>query len=163
MALGAAVVAGLLTAAHADASVSANCSVSGMLHTQPPVQLLQGATGTYSLDNYVFACQGAVDGAQDVFTNNFGTSGTYASHSCTSLTLDSTSAAATIANSIAGNEGKPFSFTYHANVSGGFGSVWLDSPGKGIGSIAMVPTGPQAFPACTSTYALTAEFSLVLP
>jgi hypothetical protein len=159
--IGLALVAGLVSAVPSAmaSSVNATCGVAGQAHTNPPVQL-QGGSGTYTFDNFVFACEGTVDGVTDVTTSNITTAGNYTNVLCGTGTADSTTSTGTIANSIAGNAGKTFTAPYHIDFSNGVGNLRFLSPASGSGTIDIIPTGPQAPPGCTSTFAVAGELTL---
>jgi hypothetical protein len=164
--LGLALAAGLLsTAAPAMAStISATCAMEGTAHTDPPIPI-QGGNGTYSFDDFGFACEGTVNGKTDVITSSVTTSGTYRNNVCLlphgmTGTLDSTEASATVATTTAGNAGVSFSFPYHIDFTAGVGQLTFVSPASGRGEVDMVPTGPQAVPGCTSTFSIVGELDL---
>jgi hypothetical protein len=166
--LGLALVAGVVTAvpSASAASVNATCGVEGTAHVTPAVKIGPNS-GTYTFDDFVFACAGTVDGVTDVTTSDITTSGNYNNTQCGTGSATSTTSTGTIVNSIAGNAGKTFTAPYSIAFDHGVGSLTFSSPASGTGTIDIIPTGPVVPSGtdpnawdCTTTFAVAGEVSL---
>jgi hypothetical protein len=170
--LGLALVAGVVTAvpSASAATLNATCGVAGQAHTSPAVKIGPNS-GTYTFDNFVFACEGTVNGVTDVATSSISTGGNYTNTMCGTGTADSTSASGTITQSVAGNTGATFTAPYHISFTDGVGNLTFNSGASGSGVIDIIPTGPSAPPVgntnpnswdCTNSFAVAGEVHLTI-